>query len=59
MKKPKALKQSFFEQFPKMNDAIASKNCYQNEQFFEIQWKLSAAYQIRFGFTEHEKKAIR
>jgi hypothetical protein len=25
----------------------------------KIQWKLSAAYQIRFGFTEHEKKAIR
>ncbi len=25
----------------------------------KIQWKLSAAYQIRFGFTEHEKNAIR
>jgi hypothetical protein len=32
IEKPETLKQTFFEQFPKMNDAIASKNCYQNEQ---------------------------
>ncbi len=25
---------------------------------FKIQWKLSAAYQIRFGFTEHEKMRL-
>jgi hypothetical protein len=32
LKKPKTLKQSFCEQFSKMNDAIAPKNRYQNEQ---------------------------
>jgi hypothetical protein len=32
IEKPKTLKQTFFEQFPKMNDAITSKNRYQNEQ---------------------------
>jgi hypothetical protein len=46
LKKPKTLKQSFSEQFSKMNDATAPKN-------------LSAAYQIRFGFTDNEKNAIR
>jgi hypothetical protein len=36
IEKPKTLKQTFSEQFPKMNDAMAPKN-HQNEQFFEIQ----------------------
>jgi hypothetical protein len=34
------------------------KNCYQNEQFFEIQEKISAAYQIKFGKKKTKKKRL-
>jgi hypothetical protein len=50
LKKPKTLNQSFFEQFSKMNDAIASKNRYQNEQFFEIQEKVISCLSDKIWF---------
>jgi hypothetical protein len=59
IEKTKNFKAIFLWTISKNEWCNASEKLLSKRANFKIQWKLSAAYQIRFGFTEHEKNAIR